>query len=278
MKYKLVAMDMDGTLLNDNKEVSERTKETLKKAADLGVKLVVCTGRIFASARIYAGIIGTKAPIIASNGAYIREKDSERIIYEKYMNPQKVRKLVEMAKKYGFKPTLFTADTVFAEEISFISANYKKWNESLPEGDRIKIEVVNNFDEVIEKNRNRLLKAVIMGDDIDGLHKLRREIRETVEVADLSIASSYSNNFEVMEYGVSKGEAVKFLANYFNISSDEVICIGDNENDISMIQYAGLGIAMGNAEDYVKNIADYVTDTNENDGVAKAIEKFVLNC
>lgn len=92
----------------------------------------------------------------------------------------------------------------------------------------------------------------------------------------MEIVSSWNDNFEVMRNGSTKGDAVRYLANYFGIDKEEVMCIGDSENDLSMIKYAGTGIAMGNASEDIKSVADYVTDTNVNDGVAKAINKFVL--
>ncbi len=93
---------------------------------------------------------------------------------------------------------------------------------------------------------------------------------------EFEVVSSHFDNFEVTGKGVSKGNAVKVLANYYGIDSEQVICIGDSENDLSMIKYAGLGIAMGNADENVKEAAKYITDNNNCDGVAKAIEKFVL--
>jgi len=90
------------------------------------------------------------------------------------------------------------------------------------------------------------------------------------------VVSSSKNNFEVMCKGTSKGRATKILADFYNFTSEEVICMGDNENDISMIEFAGLGVAMGNGEESVKNIANYITDSNDDDGVAKVIEQFVI--
>jgi Cof subfamily protein (haloacid dehalogenase superfamily) len=274
MKYKLIAMDMDGTLLNSKKEVSERTREVLGKAAALGVKLVVCTGRIFTSALVYADIIGSSAPVVASNGAYIREKDRNEIIYEKNLDPDKALKIAGMAERYGFYPHIFTADTIYTKKIIHFSENYNRWNQTSPEEYKSKINVVDDFEAAIGECRDRLLKVAVMTDDIENLQRLRREITESVEI---SIMSSYYNSFEAMEAGVSKGSAVKYLADYFGFSTEEVICIGDNENDLSMIEYAGLGVAMGNSEENLKEIADYITETNDNDGVAAVIEKFILN-
>jgi len=109
--------------------------------------------------------------------------------------------------------------------------------------------------------------------DIEKIRKAKISLRDMNE---FEVVSSHYDNFEVTAKGVSKGNAVKVLADYYRINSKQVICIGDSENDSSMIIYAGLGIAMGNADDVVKEAAKYITDTNNSDGVAKAIEKFVL--
>lgn len=275
MKYKMIAMDMDGTLLTTDKEVSNRSKEVLRKAADAGIKLVVCTGRIFTSAWAYADIIGTKAPIIASNGAYIREKDRDEVVYMKSLPKEEIIKAVNITKDHGFCPFLFSYNTVFAEKVIFTARIYEKQNESLPEDKKVKIVVTDNLERVIEENHEEILKLVVVSemDEIEKLNKLRSEIADKV---DASIVASMPNNFEIMSKGISKGNGVKILGDIYGISAEETICIGDNENDISMIEYAGCGVAMGNGADALKSAADYVTDTNDNDGVAKAIEKLVF--
>ncbi len=276
MKYKMIAMDMDGTLLTTDKVVSQRNKEALKKAADMGIKLVVCTGRIFTSAWVYADLIGTEAPIIASNGAYIREKDRDEVIYMKILPKEDIYKVVEIAKDYGFYPFLYTSDTIFAEKVIFAAQMYDKQNESLPENRKVKIVITDNLEKTIEENHQIIMKIVIMSEmyEIEKLNKLRNEIANKIDV---SIAASAVNNFEIMSKGISKGNAVKILGDIYGISKEETICIGDNENDISMIEYAGIGVAMKNATDGLKAAADYVTDTNDDDGVAKAIEKIAFN-
>lgn len=274
MKYKMIAVDMDGTLLKDNKEVSDNNKEAIRKACDAGVKVVVCTGRIFTSAKAYAKIVGSMAPIIASNGAYIREKDKDEVVYEKKMEKEALLKIIKITKEAGVYPHIYTTNTVYTEKLIFSSKNYATWNEALAEKDRVIIEIVEDLSEVVESGRYDFIKAVVMSDDLEKLNELRKKIGEEVQIA---IMSSVPNNLEFTAYGTSKGNGVEILAKYYGISRDEVICIGDNENDISMIEYAGLGVAMENSSDEIKAIADYVTDSNEDDGVAKVIEKFILN-
>lgn len=275
LKYKMIAMDMDGTLLNNKKEISETTRNILKRASEKGVKLVVCTGRIFTSAKVYAGLIGTKAPIIASNGAYIREKDREEIIFERCLPDEIVKRVIEISEGYGLLPHVFTSNTIYTKKLVYFSANYKRWNDTLPENERVKINLVEDLGIAFEENSGNILKVVVADDNFENVLRAKKEIKENI---DASIFSSAHNNFEVMASNISKGYAVERIAKYYGIDRDEIICIGDNENDISMIEYAGLGVAMGNATDELKGIADYITDTNEEDGVAKVIEKFVLNC
>lgn len=274
MGYKLIAMDMDGTLLTTEKKVTECSKNVLKKAADAGVKLVVCTGRIYTSAMVYAKLIGTKAPIIASNGAYIREKDSNEIIYSKTLSRDEVYYIIKTAKSFGFYPHIFTNNTIFSEKLIYSSKNYTKWNEDLPQEERIMIEIVDDLYKVVEEKDGQILKVVIMSEEIEKIAEFKNQVGKELDV---SMVASWYNNVEIMAKGTSKGNAVKVLSEHYGIPREEIICIGDNENDLSMIEFAGMGIAMGNAEEEVKKAADYVTDTNENDGVAKAIEKFILN-
>lgn len=274
MKYKLICMDMDGTLLNDKKEVSERSKKAIKKAHDLGVKVVIATGRIFVSAEYYGDIIGVKAPIIASNGAYVREKDSDRAIYEEGLGQENFQLIVELLKKYNIVPHFYTDDTIYTEKLIHSSLAYKNANKTLPSNRQVKIQVVNDWGKLFKETNPRLLKAMAVGEDGE---KVKEAKEEFTKLNKFQVVSSMKNSFEVMARTTSKGNALKKICDYYGIDRNEIISIGDNENDISMIKYAGLGVAMGNAEEAVKNIAAYVTATNEEDGVAKVIEKYILS-
>lgn len=265
---------MDGTFLTDNKNVSERNLNAVKKASEMGVKIAVCTGRIYTSARFYGELIGVKAPVIASNGAYIRNEEKDEVIYKSTLGYENSNRILESLRKYNIYPHYNSPDTIFTEKIVYSSFFYSKMNEDLPEEKKINICVSENWQETFRNNQDEILKCIAIDDDIEKITCAKQEMKN---IGDFEVVSSGRNNFEVMNKGVSKGRAVEILAGYYGINKEQVICIGDNENDISMIKYAGLGIAMGNAEQCVKDVADYVTDTNENHGVAKAIEKFVTN-
>ena len=273
MRYKLICMDMDGTLLNDKKQVSERAIRAINKAHNLGVKVVIATGRIFVSAGFYGDIIGVKAPIIASNGAYIREKDCDRAIYEEGLGRENYPMIVELLKKYHIVPHFYTEDTIYTEEIIHSSLTYQNANKTLPLNRQVKIVVVDDWNKLFEGENPRIIKAMAVGTNED---KIKAAKAEFIKLNKFQVVSSYRNCFEVMAKTTSKGNALKKICDYYGIHRNEIIAIGDNENDISMIEFAGLGVAMGNAEEEVKEIADYITATNEEDGVAKVIEKFII--
>nr|WP_272508961.1 Cof-type HAD-IIB family hydrolase [Clostridium ganghwense] len=269
----MICLDMDGTLLNDDKIISERNKEAIKKAHDKGVKIAISTGRLFTSAKYYAEILGVEAPIIASNGAYIREKDKDDVIYEALLGKENCEKIWSIIEKYNFFNCFNTYDTVISNKPFPKEYPYYKLNEDLPEDRKINLEVSANFQGVFERDKDKIVKAICLSEDYDRIRKAKEEIKA---LGEFEVVSSSLNNFEIMKKGSSKGKAVEVLAGFYGLSREEVICMGDGENDLSMLQYVGMGIAMGNAEYYVKDNAKYVTDTNNNDGVAKAIEKFVL--
>ena len=276
MDYKLICIDMDGTLLSNKHEIPEFNKEMIKKATQKGVKIAITTGRLFASARKYSEIIGVKTAIIAANGAYIREPNSEEVIYESVLSKEQFDKIVNVIKKYDFTVYMNTADTVISEDVIDETHAYKLVNNELDDAWKIKFVEGKKFEDVYEEYKNDILKAIFIYDGEDK-RELMKAKAELAQFEDLEVVSSWANNFEVMAGGTSKGHSVARLAEMMGIKREEVICIGDSENDLSMIEYAGLSVAMGNAIDIVKEKADYITDTNTNAGVGKMIEKFIIN-
>ena len=134
MSYKLICIDMDGTLLNNKHEISERNKEAIKKATERGVKVAVTTGRLFASAKYYAGLLGVKTPIISCNGAFIREKDEDKVIYESVLNEDQLDRIYDVIKKYDINMAYFnTPNTVISEKIVPEEHGYKVMNKMMGE-------------------------------------------------------------------------------------------------------------------------------------------------
>lgn len=276
MKYKLVCVDMDGTLLNSRRFVSDATKNAIKRASDLGVDVTVTTGRIYANANYYSRLIGVKSPVIASNGAIIRGKGNE-VIYENVINIDIIKSILILCKKFNMGINFHTCDSILcagkAMYIMMLGFFFKFTLKSKPE--KIKVRYIGNYNKFMEKlkNNNKIIKCEVIDLNSGKIAELRRKIEK---IDGIEIASSSKNNIEITSKSVSKGNAIKVLANYYNIKREEIIAVGDSENDLSMIEYAGLGVAMGNGTEKAKKAADYITETNDNDGVAKAIEKFIL--
>lgn len=278
-KYRMLVSDMDYTLLNSEKKISDRNREAVSKAIEKGVHMVIATGRIYTSARVYAKLLGVNTPIIASNGAIIREalinnpRDTEKTIYKNTLQAEIVSEMIRLSHKYGIFCHFFTEDTIFSEKLITVSLRYTEWNKYLGSEDQVKIKVVDDMEETLRENKIGVLKAVVVDSDDEKLQALRKEIVGTGLV---TASQSMKNNLEVMNRGVTKGNAVKILGQMYGIDREEIIAIGDNENDMSMIEYAGLGIAMGNSEECLKKVADHITADYMEDGVAEAIERFIL--
>ncbi|MEG2193610.1 MAG: Cof-type HAD-IIB family hydrolase [Terrisporobacter sp.] len=273
MSIKLICIDMDGTLLKDQQVVSDENKLAIKLAMEKGIKVAITTGRIYDCAKMYSKEIGLNTPIIASNGAFIG--DGDKVIYNNPLKIKDIEKFLEATKKNGLEAYLTANFGIISEEELPENHVYKILNKTLEENNKVKLIVSKNINKEIKKYDGEILKGVCADkNNKDKLIKAREELEKLN--TDMEIVSSWNDNFEVMKKGSTKGEAVRHLARYFGFTKDQVMCIGDSENDLSMINYAGTGIAMGNATDDVKNAADYVTATNVDDGVAKAIRKFAL--
>lgn len=279
MKYKMLVVDMDYTLLNKEKKVSERNRNALRRAMEQGVHVVVATGRIYTSARVYARLLGINTPIIASNGAIIREAafespiHTEKTIYRNLLSVEAAAEMIRLSHKYGLFCHLFTEDTIYAEKLINVSLRYTEWNKYLGEEDKVKIVIDDELEKKVSEGKLEVLKAVVVDQDSKKIHSIREDI---VNTGIVTVSQSLKDNLEVMDKDVSKGNAVRMLAKTLGIERNEIIAIGDNENDISMIRYAGLGIAMGNAEESLKEAADDITGHYEEDGVAQAVEKYML--
>ncbi len=272
-KYKMIVMDMDYTLLNREKQISIRNKKALKKAEEKGILLVVATGRIYVSAKFYAKLLNFNTPIIASNGAIIRDESANKTIFKSILLDEVALKMIKLCREKGLYCHLFSDNTVFTEKIVNISSRYAEWNEALEDEDKIIIKVVDKLEDSVKRNNTKIVKAVV----VDNREDIIMEIRKNMGITNMvSVSQSLKGNLEVMNKGVSKGNAIKILCDLYDIDREEVIAIGDNENDISMIEYAGMGIAVGNAAEALKAKADYITGDYLDDGVAEAIEKFAL--
>jgi Cof subfamily protein (haloacid dehalogenase superfamily) len=263
---------MDGTLLNSKDRVSDENKEALKYLQSKGIHVAIATGRIYTTARVYAKYLELVTPIICCNGAIVKNLKDDSIIYSNPISKENCFKLIDILRENNVYFHFYSEDTIFGERLEKKMLYFSEWGKTLKEEDRIKVEVVKDSKDIINRNET-IYKFGFQSDD----DKVLREIADKVsKKVDVEIHKSFSNMSDIMSIGVSKGSAIEKLANSLGVKREEIIAIGDNENDMSMIKYAGLGVVMENAEDKVKKVADYITSTNDENGVAEAIRKFIV--
>lgn len=276
MAIKLICIDMDGTLLDNNHNVPIENKKALIEARDKGIIIAITTGRLFTSAKYYSDLIGINAPIISSNGAYIKEKDSSKVIYENALSLDECLEIYNICKQYSFDTYFNTHDTAISSTEFKEDHAYMITNKLLKQKDKIKFKVAPDLTNILKELEGDVLKAILINKSSKDNTELLKAKNEFIKLNKYEVVSSGLNNFEVMKKGTSKGNAVKKLAEILDIKNDEIMCIGDSENDLSMIKFAGIGVCMENGLELLKKEADYITDTNLNSGVAKAIRKFAL--
>lgn len=267
MDYKIVAIDMDGTLLNSNGEVSVRTENAIHKAIDMGVNVVISTGRILRSAKVASKRLKLNNYIIACNGGIIVDK-ADNIIHSLPINLNSIEKIMYLGKKYNVYYHFYNEDSLFSNTYVQKIADYYNEREH-----KLDIKIFKEPNEILNSKDMKIYKFLFLDNNLEKLDMLRNELNQ---VSTIEVSKSWLNNIEVMDQNASKGMGLQVLCKKLDISKDNVIAIGDNENDLSMIKFAGLGVSMGNASDLVKNQAKYITSTNDEDGVAKVIEKFIL--
>ena len=273
--YKLICIDMDGTLLNKNHKVSEENRKALKEALAKGVRIAISTGRVFPTIEVYSKLLGIDVDVICSNGSYIRERNSEDIIFKSTLSENLLNKIYNMTRKYNFLTYFDTTDGIISETKIPDNDSYRLMNSWMNE-EKIKLYEVSDFKDAFNDEKHSILKVILIQTKMSKTFEdAKEDLKEISEIADL--AYSWGGAVEIMEKGTTKGNAVKMLAKKLNIKREEIMCIGDSGNDLSMLKEAGLSVVMGNASDKIKEYADFVTDTNENSGVAKAIRRFVLD-
>jgi HAD-superfamily hydrolase, subfamily IIB len=268
-KFKMVCLDIDGTLINSNHKITKRTKDVINIVAN---EKKIYT--VLVSARMPKGIVplqnelNISQPLICYSGALIMDKHSN-ILVNKVIDPKVMKKIYDKANDANVSISIYKDDEWYIENID-------KWaiNESEITNISPKITDFNNLIKQLEEQKSGANKILCMGEPED-IQFLYKNI-SVISKRDINVYPSKPTYLEIMDKSVSKTSAIEFLCKEFNVERSQVIAIGDNYNDIDMIEYAELGIAMGNAPREVKERANEVTFTNDEDGVAKALEKYLI--
>lgn len=264
--YKLLVVDFDDTLLNDDLEIGEGNLKAIKQAMEKGVYVVFNSGRSNDSMLKFINRLNIHDDheyFASFNGARIDTVGGENI-FLKNISGSLLHRLIDLGHEYNLD-TQFYENGMVVEKATDITYNYCKLT-------NIDFRVMSNIKELVQST-----KVLFNSPDIDKLNQLKKVI-ETELGDQLNVFFSKPTYLEVLHKEANKGLVVKFLAERLNIKQEEIIAVGDSFNDIYMIEYAGLGVAVKNARDAVKEVADYVTETTNNeDAIKEVIDKFILN-
>ncbi len=269
MKYKLLVLDVDGTLLNDEREISKRTLAALLKVQQMGVRIVLASGRPTYGLMPLAKTLelGNYGGFVLSyNGCQIIKAQNGEILFERRINPEMLPYLEKKARKNGFAIFTYHDDTLITDS---------------PDNEYIKNEALLNNLKIIKEDEFSTAidfapcKCMLVSDKEEALIGLEQHWEKRL-AGTLDAFRSEPYFLEVVPCGVNKANTLGALLEHLEVTREEVIAIGDGVCDVTMLQLAGMGVAMGHSQDSVKVCADYVTASNEEDGVALAVEKLIL--
>ena len=264
---RLVAMDLDDTLLRDDWTISPRVVKAIQKAQALGVKMTIATGRMSLSARPYAEQLGLDVPVITYHGAMVQQVLSGDILFRRVVPSAVAAEIVQYVLERGVYVQVYLKNRVVAAELNEWSQDYERIASiTVEKGDLLVL---------LSQEPEGVEKILMMAEEAD-LDQLAPLLRQRYGDK-VHITKSKPYYLEMTDCSVNKGVALAALAERLGIAQADVMAIGDSFNDLEMIKYAGLGVAMGNARSEIKEQADIVTASNEEDGVAEAIERYVLD-
>lgn len=290
--YKLVAIDLDGTLLNSYGTISERNKNAINNAQKKGTKIVIASGRPLQSARSFANEVGADNYVICGNGSVLYDLKNGQVLYNKFIDKQKALKIIKICEENSIFYSIYTENLTIASSINYNILFFNNENKKMTDDKKTNIKIINNIYQYVEESPDiNILKITICDENaiiFDGIIRKLREIKD-IDVLDVehmarkvitagteerTVEYHYT---EITSKDVNKWYAIQKLAMNLDIKQEEIMTIGDNINDKEMIQNAGLGVIMQNSAPYMKEFANEVVSSNNEDGVAEALEKYVIS-
>lgn len=290
--YKLVALDLDGTLLNSYGEISNETREAIKKSVEKGVEIVLASGRPISSVEDLANELQANHYIVSGNGATVYDMQKKETVYERFLSKEQILNIVKICEENSIYYNIYTENEVLTKSLNYNTLFYHSENTHKQEEKRTNINILTDvYDYVLRTNDQKYLKVtvcdqskIVFGSiikklrtigDIDVLdveHMSKKVIKAGTE--EILVEYCYT---EITNRNVNKWTALEYIMEQEKIKREEVIAIGDNVNDKEMIENAGLGVVMGNSSPQMKEMADIVVSDNNSDGIVEAVERFILN-
>ena len=288
--YKLVTIDLDGTLLDSYGNVSEENKQAIKRVINQGCEVVLCSGRMPDSMENFAREIGADKYLISGNGSQIYDIQNKEILYSNYIEKQKILDIIQICEENSMYYCIYTESTIITKSLNYNVLYYSNENKTKNLEKKSNINLVENiYDYIKNMDKDIFLKMTVCDEDkviFDNLIKVLRKIKgiDVLDVEHMSrkMITYGTEKFELAYYyteitnaNVNKWTAIENIIQKLDIKPEEVMAIGDNINDKEMIINAGIGIAVGNSAPYVKEMANDVVADNNSNGVAEALNKYI---
>jgi Cof subfamily protein (haloacid dehalogenase superfamily) len=264
---QLIAVDLDGTLLNSAHALTPRTEAALKAAMAQGVQVVLATGKTRFSALGISAQLGLTTPGVFSQGLTVYNGDGT-LRYQTALDPAVARRVITFAEDRGFEVVAYASDRLLVRARSNFATLLTEYGE--PE-----TEPVGPLQNILDTTPVNKLVMMDAG-DVRRVRALRWQLNAQLDGAARLMQANVPQMVEVLPPGASKGAALRVLLRELKVDAQQVLALGDGENDVEMLQLAGIGVAMGNADPHLKAAADHVVASNDDDGVAEAVERFVL--
>lgn len=264
MTYKLMAVDIDGTLLNSQGILTEETRKAIISGVEKGLIFTISTGRPLQGVEYFNRLLNLDLPYITYNGAMVIMGKSKEILYEQNLSSEDANHIIDLGKKYGTTIIIWADNKLFVTELTERVQRYKE---------------ISNVEPIVINDLQKLVKAgatkILWYDEIEKIEKYHMEVGKYLNDS-VNFHTSRPMFLEFVDKKASKAIAMEKLGEHFGIKRGEMIAVGDGYNDLSMIEYAGLGVAMANAKDAIRKKADFITLSNDEDGVAHVINRFIL--
>lgn len=262
----MIAIDLDNTLLTSEKKIDRETANLIKEADKAGKKVILATGRMFEAALPYLEELELDTPLITYNGALVKDKN-RKVIQERLISEALTKEIIKFAEDYGLHIHYYSAGDYYYRWKNKYARDY---------GEITGISGIETRVELQNYIKDPAIKLLIIEDENKRREYFKTELYKFFRNR-LSISSSMESFIEITASNVNKGRALADIADGYNILPEEIIAVGDGHNDLSMLEMAGLGVAMENAPEEVRSKADRITQTNDNQGVAKVLE-YLLSC
>jgi len=271
MQFKIIALDLDGTALDSKEAIRPRTKAAIASALARGVEVALVTGRHHVATRPYHLELGLKAPALCCNGAYVYDFSAEAALAGDALSRPEARRLLQESRTSGMHTMIYTDQAMTFERGNAHLRRLMAWAATYPASIRPDIRQVENFDRVIDE-ASVIWKFVVSHDDVGLLAEWRARMLDN---PDLSIEYSWTNRLDIVRSGNSKGRRLIEWAGSRGVTPAEILAFGDNQNDLSMIEAAGLGVAMGNGDEAAKRAAALVIGDNDSNALGETIERYL---